>query len=101
MSTEASRRATAERAERHREEVAMQRQRGDRYRSVAIIEFFVALIVFAFAVFTSYEAKKPWRTDNPPVEVKLKVVTYGWYNKKGEWQSYDCGEVIQIQQWKP
>lgn len=42
-----------------------------------------------------------WHTETPPVEVKLSVVTYAWYNDKGEWQSYSNGSVIDVLQWKP
>ena len=42
-----------------------------------------------------------WHTETPPVEVKLSVVTYAWYNNKGEWQSYSNGSVIDVLEWRP
>lgn len=42
-----------------------------------------------------------WHTETPPVEVKLSVVTYAWYNDKGEWQSYSNGSVIDVLEWRP
>ena len=43
----------------------------------------------------------PWHTETPPVEARLQVVTYGWYDKKGVWRSYDNGEEITVKQWQP
>ena len=45
--------------------------------------------------------RNQWHTETPPVEVKLSVVTYAWYNDKGEWQSYSNGSVIDVLEWRP
>ena len=42
-----------------------------------------------------------WHTEPPPVEVKLSVVTYAWYNDNSEWQSYSNGSVIDVLEWRP
>lgn len=80
--------------ERHRKEVK-------RWKSIAIVEFVLALVVFVFAAYTSYNAKNPgWRSGTPPTEQPLTVITEGWYDK-GKWYSYDCGEEITVNAWKP
>lgn len=43
--------------------------------------------------------RKPWRTDDPPAMTKLGVTTYGFFDKKGAWRSYETGEPITVVQW--
>lgn len=42
----------------------------------------------------------PWSNQRPPVDTKLRAVTYAYFGKDGKWHSYDNGEVIEVQQWK-
>lgn len=65
-----------------------------------------SIVVLAVALVLSWGATAllyfdNWHTETPPVEVKLSVVTYAWYNNKGEWQSYSNGSVIDVLEWKP
>ena len=58
-------------------------------------------VMATFAYISARLHPLPWRTYEPPREVPLNVQTVGWYNKKGEWQSYDNGEVITVKHWQP
>lgn len=73
-----------------------------RWKDIAIVEFSLALIVFAFAAYTSYKAKSSgWRSDAAPKLERLTVVTEGFVGKDGAWRSFDTGERIDVQQWQP
>jgi len=96
MSSEASRRATAERAARHKAEI----DRMSKARWWFALGAFILGLASAFA--GSYIMDRgPWRSDAPPVEQKVQVVTHGWYHKKKGWCSYDCGEPITVKEWRP
>ena len=96
MSTEASRRATAERAARHKAEV----NRLIRTMWMYTGGSFAFGFAVAFGVIQLID-REPWRSDAPPVEQKVQVVTHGWYHKKKGWCSYDCGEPITVKEWRP
>lgn len=81
--------------ERHLKEVK-------RWKGIAIVEFVTALVVFAFTAYTSYNAKNhTWRSDAAPKLERLTVVTEGFVGKDGRWRSFDTGEKITVNQWRP
>lgn len=61
----------------------------------------VCAAVVATLLIHERQHPRPWRTYTPPVDVPIQVVTRGWYNKKGQYQSYDNGEVITVKHWQP
>lgn len=95
MSSEASRRATAERAARHKAEV-------DRLNAwiMRLLGLSVAVCIVAIVAVWALMPKGDWRTDNPPQRQKLEVVTYGWHDPKKGWCSYDTGERITVKEWR-
>lgn len=69
--------------------------------SAVLLLCFFGLV--AFGCYRSQQGSTPstWSTKPPPPITKLQVITYGFYDKAGVWRSYDNGEPITVQQWKP
>lgn len=42
-----------------------------------------------------------WRTDRAMPMQRVEVIVDGFVDKNGEWRSFDNGERISVQQWKP
>lgn len=63
---------------------------------------FVLLVVVGIQSHNIGELRdQAWRTIPAPPVQKLQVITYGFTDKAGVWRSYDTGEAITVQQWKP
>jgi len=103
MSTEASRKATAERAERHRKEVDAALEKAETWRAVAYgMMVLIAALLVAFAILVIHPRQKEasWRTDVPPARQKVEIVTYGWWHPSKGWCSYETGETISVTYWR-
>ena len=87
-----ARRAREEALNRHRREV-------DRWKLVAIVNF--VCLCFVAGVHYYGVLSDDWRTDKPMPMQRLTVVTEGFMDRDGNWRSFDSGEKISVQQWKP
>lgn len=66
-----------------------------------IIGIGIGSIITQSTVATPSTQSTTWRPDTPPPITKVHVLTYGFQDQKGVWRSYDNGEPITVQHWKP
>ena len=86
--------------ERHRAELEAVNKRADKWKWYAHKAMQLLVGVFIVLVVSYYKMNEPWRNETPPVQQKLKVVTYGWYHQTKGWCSYETGEPITVIEWQ-
>lgn len=87
-----ARRAREEALNRHRREVR-------HWQRVSCMTLIVFIIMGSVAMYLALS--EDWRTDKPMPMQRLTVVTEGFMDRDGNWRSFDSGEKISVQQWKP
>jgi len=88
-----ARRAREEALNRHRREVR-------HWKRVAHTFMMMSAIIMGVLILFILHADD-WHTDKPMPMQRLTVVTDGFMDRDGNWRSFDNGEKISVQQWKP
>jgi hypothetical protein len=85
---------------KHKAEIASITKQMQVWRIAGILG--LSELILGLLVFLAHDPEPGWRgkQDAPPMQ-RVHVITTGFVDKQGQWRSFENGEPITVNLWKP